>query len=262
MTGRIAQFLLYTVVGLVFLWLVAPTLVIIPMSFNANKSLAFPPVGFSVQWYANLFQSADWMRATWQSVQISTAVALVSTVLGTLAALGLARVNRRIAGWVRAFLLAPMIVPVVVIAIGIYAVFLDLGLVGTYTGFVLAQTMLAVPFVVVTVSASLEVFDARLLTAAQSLGAGPVQAFQTVTLPLIAPGVISGALFAFVTSFDELVISLFLNSPYVKPLAVQIYSSITRDSDPTVAAAGTLIFVATTAAIALALLFSRLSKDR
>lgn len=262
MTGRIAQFLLYAFVGLVLLWLVAPTLVIIPMSFNANKSLAFPPTGFSTQWYANLFQSDAWMRATRQSVQIAAAVAVLSTLLGTLAALGLARLNRRIAGWLRAFLLAPMIVPVVVIAIGIYAVFLDLGLVGTYTGFILAHTMLAVPFVVVTVSASLEVFDARLLTAAQSLGANPVRAFQTVTLPLIAPGVVSGALFAFVTSFDELVISLFLNSPYVKPLAVQIYASITRDSDPTVAAAGTLIFVATTAAVSLVMLIGRLSKDR
>ena len=262
MTGRIAHFLLYAFVGLVFLWLVAPTLVIIPMSFNENKSLAFPPAGFSLQWYANLFQSDDWMRATWQSVQIATAVALLSTVLGTLAALGLARMNRRIAGWLKAFLLAPIIVPVVVIAIGIYAVFLDLGLVGSFTGFILAHTMLAVPFVVVTVSANLDVFDARLLTAAQSLGAGPVRAFRTVTLPLIAPGVVSGALFAFVTSFDELVISLFLNSPYVKPLAVQIYSSITRDSDPTVAAAGTLIFVATTAAVALAMLVGRISKDR
>ena len=262
MTGRIAHFLLYAFVGLVFLWLVAPTLVIIPMSFNENKSLAFPPAGFSLQWYANLFQSDDWMRATWQSVQIATAVALLSTVLGTLAALGLARMNRRIAGWLKAFLLAPIIVPVVVIAIGIYAVFLDMGLVGSFSGFILAHTMLAVPFVVVTVSANLDVFDARLLTAAQSLGAGPVRAFRTVTLPLIAPGVVSGALFAFVTSFDELVISLFLNSPYVKPLAVQIYSSITRDSDPTVAAAGTLIFVATTAAVALAMLVGRISKDR
>lgn len=262
MTGRIARFLLYVFGGLVLLWLVAPTLVIIPMSFNGNKSLAFPPVGFSTQWYANLFHSGDWMRATRQSLLIAGAVALMSTVLGTLAALGLVRLNRSIAGWLRAFLLAPMIVPVVVVAIGIYAVFLDLGLVGTYAGFILAHTMLAVPFVVVTVSASLEVFDARLVTAAQSLGAGPVRAFRTVTLPLIAPGVMSGALFAFVTSFDELVISLFLNSPYVKPLAVQIYASITRDSDPTVAAAGTLIFVATTAAISLVILIGRLSKVR
>ena len=142
-----------------------------------------------------------------------------------------------------------MVVPGVVLAVGIYAVYLDTQLVGTLTGFVLAHTMLAVPFVIIAVSASLEVFDKRLETAAVSLGATQLTAFRTVTLPLIAPGILSGLLFAFVTSFDEIIVALFITSPYLKTLPVQIFSSITRDADPTVAAVGTLLFIATSLVI-------------
>ncbi len=147
-----------------------------------------------------------------------------------------------------------MVVPGVVLAVGIYAVYLDTRLVGTMTGFVLAHTMLAVPFVIIAVSASLEVFDKRLETAAASLGASRLTAFRTVTLPLIAPGILSGLLFAFVTSFDEIIVALFITSPYLKTLPVQIFSSITRDADPTVAAVGTLLFIVTSLVIGAGLL--------
>ena len=140
------------------------------------------------------------------------------------------------------------------VAIGIYAVYLDTHLVGTVTGFVLAHTMLAIPFVLIAVQASLEVFDRRLETAAGSLGANRLTVFRTVTLPLILPGVLSGALFAFITSFDEIIVALFITSPYLKTLPVQIYTSITRDADPTVAAVGTLLFLATSLIIIAGLL--------
>ena len=231
---------------LVAIWLVAPTLVVVPMSFNENKSLAFPPQGFSWQWYQNFATNPDWSNSFLNSLKVASIVAVLATVLGTLAAFGLDRMKARPANLLRMLMLTPMVVPGVVLAIGIYAVYLDTQLVGTLTGFVLAHTILALPFVLIAVSASLEVFDRRLETAAASLGAGALTTFRTVTLPLIAPGVLSGLLFAFATSFDEIVVSLFITNPYLKTLPVQIFSSITRDADPTVAAVGTILLLATT----------------
>ncbi|MCD1262400.1 polyamine ABC transporter permease [Shinella sumterensis] len=239
---------------LVAILLLAPTLVVIPMSFNGNKSLAFPPVGFSWQWYENFFSSPDWTTSFSNSLIVAIIVAVVATVIGTLAAFGVSRAAARTGGLLRALLITPMVVPGVVLAIGIYAVYLDTHLVGTVTGFVLAHTMLAIPFVLIAVQASLEVFDRRLETAASSLGAGRLTVFRTVTLPLILPGVLSGALFAFITSFDEIIVALFITSPYLKTLPVQIYTSITRDADPTVAAVGTLLFLATSLIIIAGLL--------
>jgi putative spermidine/putrescine transport system permease protein len=233
---------------LVAVLLLAPTLVVIPMSFNGNKSLAFPPVGFSWQWYDNFFTNPDWTTSFTNSLIIALIVAVVATVIGTLAAFGVSRAAARAGGLLRALLITPMVVPGVVLAIGIYAVYLDAHLVGTVTGF-------AIPFVLIAVQASLEVFDRRLETAASSLGAGRLTVFRTVTLPLILPGVLSGALFAFITSFDEIIVALFITSPYLKTLPVQIYSSITRDADPTVAAVGTLLFLATSLIIIAGLLF-------
>lgn len=240
---------------LVAVLLLAPTLVVIPMSFNGNKSLAFPPVGFSWQWYDTFFTNPDWTTSFVNSLVIALIVAVAATVTGTLAAFGVTRAASRTAGLLRAVLITPLIVPGVVLAIGIYAVYLDAHLVGTITGYVLAHTMLAIPFVLIAVQASLEVFDRRLETAAASLGAGRLTVFRTVTLPLILPGVLSGALFAFITSFDEIIVALFITSPYLKTLPVQIYASITRDADPTVAAVGTLLFLVTSLTIVAGLLF-------
>jgi putative spermidine/putrescine transport system permease protein len=239
---------------IVSIWLVAPTLVIIPMSFNENKSLAFPPEGFSWQWYENFVTNPEWSSSFSNSLQVAVLVAILSTVLGTLAAFGIDRMRNTAAGIIRAILIAPMIVPGIVLAIGIYAVYLDTSLVGTLPGFVFAHTVLALPFVVIAVSANLEVFDKRLETAAASLGAGRLVTFRTVTLPLILPGILSGLLFAFVSSFDEIIVALFITSPYLKTLPVQIYTSITRDADPTVAAVGTILFIVTTLIIAGGLL--------
>ncbi|MFD2251399.1 putative spermidine/putrescine transport system permease protein [Pseudochelatococcus lubricantis] len=240
---------------LVAVWLVAPTLVVIPMSFNENKSLAFPPVGFSWQWYENFLTNPEWSSSFFNSLKVASLVAVVATVLGTLAAFGLDRMrNVTTSGFLRMLLITPMVVPGVVLAIGIYAVYLDTRLVGTLTGFVLAHTILAIPFVLIAVSASLEVFDKRLETAAASCGAGRLTAFRTVTLPLILPGILSGLLFAFVTSFDEIIVALFISNPYLKTLPVQIFTSITRDADPTVAAVGTILFLATSFIIAGGLL--------
>jgi putative spermidine/putrescine transport system permease protein len=239
---------------LIAVWLVAPTFVVVPMSFNEKKSLAFPPDGFSWQWYQNFFTNPDWSSSLFSSLKVASVTAVVATIVGTLAAFALDRMKSRASGFLRALLITPMVVPGVVLAVGIYAVYLDTHLVGTMTGFVLAHTMLAVPFVIIAVSASLEVFDKRLETAATSLGASRMTAFRTVTLPLIAPGILSGLLFAFVTSFDEIIVALFITSPYLKTLPVQIFSSITRDADPTVAAVGTILFITTSLIIGAGLI--------
>lgn len=202
---------------LVAIWLVAPTLVVVPMSFNGNKSLAFPPQGFSWQWYQNFLTNPDWSSSLLNSLKVASIVAVLATVLGTLAAFGLDRMKARPANLLRMLMLTPMVVPGVVLAIGIYAVYLDAQLVGTLVGFVLAHTILALPFVLIAVSASLEVFDRRLETAAASLGAGALATFRTVTMPLILPGMLSGLLFAFATSFDEIVVSLFITNPISRP---------------------------------------------
>ncbi|MDQ6438299.1 ABC transporter permease [Mesorhizobium sp. LHD-90] len=247
---------------LVAVWLIAPTIVVVPMSFNDKKSLAFPPSGFSWQWYQNFFSNPEWSSSLVSSLKVAVVTAVLATIIGTSAAFGLDRMKSRVSGVLRAVLITPMIVPGVVLAVGIYAVYLDTQLVGTLTGFVLAHTMLAVPFVIIAVSASLEVFDKRLETAAISLGASRLTAFRTVTLPLIAPGMLSGLLFAFVTSFDEIIVALFITSPYLKTLPVQIFSSITRDADPTVAAVGTLLFIATSLVIGAGLLVGSRQRKR
>ena len=240
---------------LIAIWLVAPTLIIIPMSFAGKKSLVFPPQGFSLQWYENFFTNPQWFGSLIVSTKVAVMVSVVSTVIGTMAAIGIERMRGRAAGIIRAVLITPMIVPGVVLAVGIYAVYLDTRLVGTWTGYVLAHTLLAIPFVVIAVGANLAVFDERLETAAASLGASRLTTFYTITLPLILPGILSGALFAFVTSFDEVIVSLFITSPQLKTLPVQIFSSMTRDADPTVAAVGSLIFLATSLIIGLGRIF-------
>lgn len=239
---------------LVAVWLVAPTLVVIPMSFAEKKSLAFPPTGFSLQWYRNFFTNPQWFDSLIVSARVAAMVAVAATAIGTAAAIGIERMKSRAGGLIRAVLITPMIVPGVVLAVGIYAVYLDAQLVGTWTGYVLAHTLLAIPFVVIAVGANLAVFDTRLETAAASLGASRLTTFFTVTLPLILPGILSGALFAFVTSFDEVIVSLFITSPQLKTLPVQIFSSMTRDADPTVAAVGSLIFLVTSLVIGFGLL--------
>lgn len=249
--------LLWAVSVVVAVWLIAPTLVVIPLSFTGKASFVFPPDSWSLQWYESFFTSREWTSALMNSLLIGLLVALVATVLGLLASLGLrALVQKRLASSLRIGLLAPMVVPGIVVAIGIYAIFLKLGLVGTVLGFVLAHTVLALPFTVIAITAGFAGFDDRLELAALSLGANRIETFFKVTLPNIVPGMVSGALFAFVTSFDEVVLSLFIKSPYLNTLPVLMYSSVTRDTDPTLAAAATVILVLTTTLVIGALVLT------
>lgn len=253
--NRASRRVLHVYAVLVGLLLLLPTLIVIPVSFTDRRSLAFPPKGLSTQWYSNFFNDPQWYDSALYSIRIGLVVMVVATAVGTLGAVALANGRGRWRVPARGLLLAPMIVPGVITAIGIFYVFLELGITQTFIGFVLAHTVLAIPFVIVTVFASLQSFDRQLLLASASLGAGPLTTFVKVMLPLIAPGVATGALFAFLTSFDEAIVSLFLAGPFTRTLPVQIYQSVTAEIDPTIAAASTmLLFLTTVIILALGLL--------
>lgn len=234
---------------LVGLFILVPTLVVVPLSFSSVRSLRFPPPGWSTKWYEEFFTSTEWRDAALTSLKIAGVVTVLATALGTMAAVALVNSRRRWTSLARTFLVAPMIVPGVVIAVGMYYVFLRWQLTETFLGFVLAHTVLAIPIVVITVGASLQSFDMQLVRASQSLGAGPLATFRTVTLPLILPGVLAGGLFAFLTSFDESIVALFMSGPEMRTLPIQIFQSVTSSLDPTIAAASTILLGLTTLAV-------------
>lgn len=225
----------------VLLFLLLPILVIIPLSFSSSSFLAYPMPGWSLQWYENLFSSAEWVRAARNSFIVAPLATLLATVLGTLAAVGLARINFVGKSTLMSLLISPMVVPIVVVGVSTYLFFAKMGLADTYTGLVLVHAALGAPFVLTTVLATLQGFNHNLVRASLSLGAGPVETFFRVTLPIIAPGVISGALFAFATSFDEVVVTLFLAGPEQATLPRQMFSGIRENLSPTIAAAATLL---------------------
>jgi putative spermidine/putrescine transport system permease protein len=247
-----ARILPAAVVGLILLFLAFPILVVVIVSFSSATYLTFPPPAFGLKWYAAYFGNADWLRPTWLSLWVAGAVVVLSTTLGTLAAIGIAKLPRGLRLLVIGLILSPLIVPVIVVAIGIYYAFSRYGLVGSPFGMVLAHTCLAVPFVVTSVSASLAGIDPRLEQAALSLGATPRATFFQVTLPLIRPGVLVGALFAFISSFDELVVSLFLSGSGAVTLPRRMWDDLRFQIDPTIAAVSTLTIVLTVLLMACA----------
>lgn len=226
--------------GLVLLFLIAPILAIIPLSFNAEPYFSYPMPGLSLKWYRDFFGNERWIGSLLLSLKLAITVTIVSTILGTMAALGLARAQLPGRSIILGMLLLPMIVPVIVVAVAVFMSFSYFGLIGTFTGLALAHTALATPFVVITVTSTLTSFDWTLLRAAQGLGAPPFIAFRRVILPLILPGVITGALFAYVTSFDEVVVALFLASAEQRTLPKQMFSGIREMISPTITAAATI----------------------
>jgi putative spermidine/putrescine transport system permease protein len=225
------------------LYLLFPILIVMPLSFSAGTYLSFPPPGFSLRWYANFFTRADWLGAAGLSLWIGGAVMALATALGTPAALALVRGDFRGRRLLAAFIISPLIAPVIIVAIGVYFFYARLGLVGNPYALVLAHTCLAVPFVVINVSATLQGFDERLEQAAMNLGATPWRTFWQVTFPLIRPGVLAGALFAFISSFDELVVALFVSGSTAVTLPRKMWESIRFEIDPTIAAVSSILVV-------------------
>ena len=229
--------------ALVFFFLIAPIIAIVPLSFNSGSYFSYPMDGFSLRWYAQAFGSQNWQHAFANSIGIGAAATLISTGLGTLAALGLARADFPLRGLVMPLLISPMIIPIVVVAAGFYLVFAPLGLVDSYAGVVLAHAALGTPFVVITVTASLLSFDRSLLRAAAGLGASQWTVFRRVTLPLILPAVATGSIFAFATSFDEVIVILFIGGPAQQTVPRRMWSGIRDQIDPSILAVATVLIV-------------------
>jgi len=248
---RFARVALATLAALVLVFLVAPIVIIVPLSFSSGSFFYYPLAGFSLRWYEDFFGSSFWLASVWNSLLVGTSATVLATLLGTLAALGLWRARFPGQGVVLALLIAPMVVPVVIIAVGVYFAFAPLGLTDGYTGLILAHATLAAPFVVITVLAALSGFDRSLLRAASNLGAPPGTAFRRVMLPLILPGVLSGAVFAFAASFDEFVVALLIAGPGQRTLPRQMFSGINDNISLTITAAATMLIAVSIAFMAL-----------
>jgi len=234
--------------GLIFFFLMFPIIVIVPLSFNAQdfftftpQMLALDPAGYSLKHFRDFFTNPDWQHAMRNSLTIAPMATLVSVSLGTLAAIGLSQSHVPFKRVIMAVLISPMIVPLIISAAGMYFFFSSIGLQGTYWGVVLAHAILGIPFVIITVTATLVGFDRSLTRAAASLGAGPMRTFFKVQLPLILPGVISGGLFAFITSFDEVVIVIFVGSAGQRTLPWQMFIGLREQISPTILAVATLM---------------------
>jgi putative spermidine/putrescine transport system permease protein len=245
---RVWYYAFRVICGLVFFFLIAPILAIIPLSFNAEDfftytpgMLALDPDAYSLKHYRDFFGTSDWQQALRNSLSIAPVATLLSVGFGTLAAIGLSQPHVPFRRPIMAILISPMIVPLIISAAGMYFFYSRIGLQGTYVGVVLAHAALGIPFVIITVTATLVGFDRSLTRAAASMGANPVTTFFRVQMPLILPGVISGGLFAFITSFDEVVVVLFVGSAGQKTLPWQMFIGLREQISPTILAVATVL---------------------
>lgn len=243
--------------ALVAALLVLPIFAIVPVAFSQPSFVRLPPDSWSLRWWAAFFADASWLRALLTSLEVALLSSLLAVAAGTAAALGLARLPPRLGRLATALFIGPVVAPVIVLAVGLYAMARALGLVGTTAGLVLAHTMLALPYVALNVGVSVAALDPRLGLAAAGLGAGAWRIFRTVTLPLILPGVVGGGVFAFVTSFDEVVLSVFLAGPSVKTLPVRIWEEVRVEYTPVVAVAATIMIALALAGAAASRLVTR-----
>ncbi|MVO15571.1 ABC transporter permease [Parasedimentitalea huanghaiensis] len=248
-SGQVLWYYTFRVIcGVIFVFLITPILVVMPLSFNSQdfftftpEMLRFDPAGFSLKHYQDFFSNQDWQNALWNSVKIAPMATLLSVTFGTLAAIGLSQPHVPFRRAIMAVLISPMIVPLIISAAGMYFFYSRIGLQGTYMGVVMAHAVLGIPFVIITVTATLVGFDRSLTRAAANMGAGPVTTFFRVQMPLILPGVISGGLFAFITSFDEVVVVLFVGSAGQKTLPWQMFIGLREQISPTILAVATIL---------------------
>ena len=266
---RIWHYTYLTICGLVFFFFIAPLFVILPLSFNAEqyihfstKMLALDPEGFSLRWYEDMIWGTKnpWGLAAKNSIIIAFFATIGSTILGTVAALGLSSRHMPYKAAFMALLISPMIVPLIISGTAIFFFMAKVGLAATHTGIILAHIVLGTPFVVITVTATLTGFDHSVTRAAASLGSNPVNTFMKITLPLILPGVISGALFAFVTSFDEVVVVLFLAGLENTTIPIQMWVGLREQLSPTIMAVATCLIIMSTLILVTAELLRRRSE--
>ena len=237
---------LYLLSALAMVFLIAPTLIVIPMSFSDSQYLEFPPSSWSLRWYTHYLQSPEWMQATRTSVKAAVLTMLVATPLGTMAAYGLSLSKIRAGRWIYLMIITPMIIPVILLSIGAFYVYAKFKLLNTITGLVLAHSLLAIPLVLIVVGAALKGFDASQEMAARNLGASRFVAFMRVTLPQIRFSVITSALLAFLTSFDEVVIALFISGGDNATLTRNMFNALRDQIDPTITSISTLMILIST----------------
>ncbi|WP_287435733.1 ABC transporter permease [Maritimibacter sp.] len=253
--------------GFIFFFLIAPILTIIPLSFNAEnfftftpEMLSLSPEGYSLKHYQDFFTNSDWQSAMWNSLKIAPMATILAVGFGTLAAIGLSQPHVPFRRAIMAILISPMIVPLIISAAGMYFFYSRVNLQGTYLGVVLAHAALGIPFVIITVTATLVGFDRSLTRASANLGADPVTTFLRIQMPLILPGVISGGLFAFITSFDEVVVVLFVGSAQQKTLPWQMFIGLREQISPTILAVATILVVISIALLTTVELLRRRSE--
>jgi len=237
------------IAAVVLVFLIAPVVIIVIVSFSGADYLRFPPPSLSLRWYHRFLGIATWRQAIGVSTEVASLTMIFATLLGLLAALALVRGRFRAKGVIYAFLLSPAIVPTIITAIGLYFFFARLKVTGSILVMALGHTVLALPVVVIIMAATLQGFDIRLEQAALSLGASRFTALRRITLPLIVPGLLSAALFAFLTSFDELLIPLFLSGVEAQTLTVRVWNSLLLEVDPTIAAVSSFLIGVTTAVL-------------
>jgi putative spermidine/putrescine transport system permease protein len=248
---------LYVLAGLTMFFLVVPSLIVIPMSFSESQYLEFPPREWSLRWYRNYFGSVAWMDATATSFKAGVLTMLLATTVGVAAAYGLHSSRTRWSGLVQGLLLTPIVVPVILVGIGVFYVYARLGLVNTLIGIVMAHSMLAVPLVVMIVTSALKSYDANQELVARSLGASRPKAFFLVTLPQVRFSVVTSAVLSFLTSFDEVIVALFVSGGANSTLTRNMFASLRDQIDPTIAAISTLVIVLTSALLVISQLFGR-----
>ena len=244
-SGTLGRAFLTIFVSVILAFLIIPTLIVIPMSIGTSPYIEFPPKGFTFKWYVDYVSDPEWMDATFFSIRVAAATAITATTIGTLAAIALVRGNLPFKGFVQGLTLSPMIMPHIVIAIALYLLFAPLRLNGNFFGFLIAHTMLAAPYVVITVTASLQRFDHTLELAALNCGASRTRAFFSVVLPNILPGVTAGGVFAFLASFDEATVAFFISGIGGKTISRKMFEDIDFNLTPVIAAVSTVLVVST-----------------
>jgi putative spermidine/putrescine transport system permease protein len=237
--------------AVILLYMLAPILVIIPVSFGTQQYVVFPPTGFTLRWYEHFFTSPELVDSLFLSIRLAVLATVLATILGTMAAVALVRYRVPGREALRAFFMSPIVVPGLVLGIAMLMFFSKTFLRSSFWALLLAHITVIMPYVIRTVSASLVGVDRTLEQAAESLGAPPFVAFRTVTLPLLKPGLIAASILAFVQSFDELVMSLFLTGPRVSTLPVQIFHYLEYNSDPTIAAISVVLILFSTTLVLL-----------
>jgi len=248
---RCGYLLLNMTVIRVLVFLVLPAFIVIPMSFGSSEYLKFPPVDFSLKWYSEFIKSERWVGSLWLSLQVAVCTTVIATLVGTLASLAMTRGNFPGKALVNTIIISPMIVPVIILAIAIYGLYAKLGMIGTRAGLVSAHTVLALPYVFLIMTSNLHQFDISLELAAMNLGANRIKTFFFVTLPLIFPGMMTSAIFAFITSFDELVVANFISGIRGTTLPKQMFDGIRLEVSPVVASVSSILIVVSIVTILL-----------